>query len=198
MKKAITFILIASSFIFISCIYQTNKQDTDNYYDVSDSDITNNSILFAVGKEFLEYGSEVAYINVDGDTVIPFGKFRYLGSDTLKHYANIMLKVNDLKYKWVAIDSKVNVLFDIVSFDNGPDFFKEGLTRVIRNGKMGYANKFGQVIIPCQFDFAWPFKNGKAKVTFKAQEYQDKFDEHKKVDSKEWFYINTFGQTIKN
>jgi hypothetical protein len=33
------------------------------------------------------------------------------------------------------------MLFDLVPFDNGPDEFHEGLVRVSRNGKMGYANK---------------------------------------------------------
>jgi hypothetical protein len=168
------------------------------YYDVLNSDTINNSMLFAVGEEFLQYGSEVAYIDIRADTIIPFGQFGYLGTDTLKYYANISQKADkDRKTKWSGINRKGQILFDLVNFDNGPDYFSDGLTRIIRSDKMGFANKFGQVVIPCQFDYALPFKNGKAKVTFKADEYIDQFDEHKKVKSEEWFYINKFGQKVK-
>jgi len=33
-------------------------------------------------------------------------------------------------------------IFYAVMFDDGPDPFNEGLIRVLRNGEMGYANKF--------------------------------------------------------
>ena len=29
---------------------------------------------------------------------------------------------------------------------------------------MGYANKFGQIVIPCEYGFAKWFENGKAKL----------------------------------
>ena len=73
----------------------------------------------------------------------------------------------------LAIDPNQNILFDIVMFDNGPESFHDGLLRVLRNGKMGYANRFGQIVIPCIYDYAKWFDNGQSEVTFKAKEYID-------------------------
>jgi hypothetical protein len=132
-----------------------------------------------------------------GDTVIPFGKFAYYGTDTLIHYANVLESYGDGKVgRQVGIDENQNVLFDLVMFDNGPEPFNEGLTRVLRDGKMGYANKFGQVVIPCIYDYAKWFDNGVAEVTFKATEYLDG-DEHRRVESDEWFTIDTRGQKVE-
>ena len=81
-------------------------------------------------------------------------------------------------------------------FDNGPEPFNEGLTRVLRDGKMGYANKFGQVVIPCVYDYAKWFDKGFAEVTFDANLYLDGED-HKRVESDEWFTIDNNGKTVK-
>jgi len=83
------------------------------------------------------------------------------GTDTLEYYANVIEHPNDSIYgRQIAINRNQNILFDVVMFDNGPEPFVEGLTRVLRNGKMGFANKFGQVVIPCKYDFVkWLLKN---------------------------------------
>ncbi|MAW96571.1 MAG: hypothetical protein CMF36_10035 [Leeuwenhoekiella sp.] len=96
----------------------------------------------------------------------------------------------------IAIDRNQNVLFDIVMFDNGPEPFNEDLMRVLRNGKMGYANKFGQIVIPCEYDYAKWFENGKAEVTYNAKEYLD-LDEHKRFESDDWFIIDKKGKKLK-
>lgn len=104
--------------------------------------------------EYLEYGVDVAFINNKNDTVIPFGKYAYFGTDSLSFYTPVLEHPNDSTFgRKIAIDRNENILFDMVMYDNGPDFFKEDLIRVQRNGKMGYANKFGQVVIPCIYDF---------------------------------------------
>ncbi|WP_282038743.1 WG repeat-containing protein [Saccharicrinis aurantiacus] len=154
--------------------------------------------MFAItDEEFLQYGSRVAYVNENRDTIIPFGKYAYFGSDSLEYIANVLEHPNDTTWgRQIAIDRNQNVLFDIVIFDNGPESFNEGLLRVIRNGKMGYANRYGQIIIPCIYDYAKWFENGLAEVTFKATEYFD-MDEHRRVESNEWFIINKKGNRIK-
>ncbi|MEM9885545.1 MAG: WG repeat-containing protein [Bacteroidota bacterium] len=65
----------------------------------------------------------------------------------------------------ISFRTNENTLYEIFPFDNGPDYLKEGRFRIVRNGKIGYANKFGEIVIPCQFDFAYPFSNGYAKVS---------------------------------
>ncbi|XWN38550.1 MAG: WG repeat-containing protein [Balneola sp.] len=194
-------IILASSLSCIfSCGQKSQSETTDYvYYDKTKSDTTNVEILIAVtDEEFLQFGSRVAYLNTKGDTIIPFDKYAYLGTDTLTHYANVIEFLKDSSYgRWITIDRNQNTLYDIVSFDNGPDYFHEGLLRVKRNGKMGFADKYGQIAIPCKYDFAWWFKDGKAKVTFDAREINDKYDDHTRIESDEWFYIDKNGTRIK-
>jgi hypothetical protein len=169
-----------------------------DYYDITASDTVGMSKLFAVtDEEFMQYGSRVAYVDNLGDTIIPFGKFAYYGTDTLLHYANVMEWVNDSTYgRRIGINRNQEILFDLVMFDNGPEPFNDGLTRVFRDGKMGYANKFGQVVIPCIYDYAKWFDEGTAEVTFNATIYIDG-DEHRQVEGDEWFKIDKSGQRVE-
>jgi hypothetical protein len=67
------------------------------------------------------------------------------------------------KSKWVAVNKRQKILYEVFNYDNSPDEFREGLHRFLENGKMGFANQKGQKVIPAQFDFVFPFENGKAK-----------------------------------
>jgi hypothetical protein len=192
-------ILIFGMISILSCRKYIDKESTNyQYFDKQISDTISTEKLKAVtNEEYLQYGVNVAFINENNDTIIPFGKYAYYGTDTLEFYANVIEHPNDSTYgRQIAIDRNQNVLFDIVMFDNGPEPFNEGLMRVLRNGKMGYANKFGQIVIPCEYDYAKWFENGKAEVTYKAKEYLD-LDEHKRVESDEWFEIDKNGERIK-
>ena len=185
--------------ILSSCRQYIKREITDyKYCDVLHSDTISSDTLIAVtDEEFLQYGSRVAYVNFNGDTIIPFGHFAYFGTDTLVHFANVLEHPNDSIWgRQIGIDKTQNILFDIVMFDNGPESFNEGFIRVLRNGKMGYANRFGQIEIPCIYDYAGWFNNGQAEVTFKAEEYID-MDEHRRVESDKWFKIDRKGNRIE-
>ena len=200
MKISQLIILVFSIVSVFSCGQKTVKEVTHHtYFDKSQLDTnTKDSLLAVTDEEYLQYGSRVAYLNTKGDTIIPFGKYAYLGTDTLTHYANVIEFPKDSSYgRWIAIDRNQNILYDIVSFDNGPDYFHEGLVRVKRNGKMGFADKYGQIAISCEYDFVWWFEDGKAKVTFDAREIRDKYDDHTKIESDEWFSIDKNGTRIK-
>ncbi|MBI9057886.1 MAG: WG repeat-containing protein [Labilibaculum sp.] len=183
-----------------SCRHKIEREFTNyEYFDITESEILNKDILSAITNEdYLQYGSSVAYVNEKGDTIIPFGKYAYYGTDTFVHFANVMVHPNDSTYgRQVGINRHQKILFDIVMFDNGPEPFREGLLRVIRNGKMGYVDKYGKVKIPCIYDYAKWFYNGTAEVTFNAEEYRD-MDEHLRVESDEWFIIDKTGKKIQN
>ena len=45
-------------------------------------------------------------------------------------------------------------------YDNGPDFFQDGLARHVENGKMGFHDEALKVVIPARYDFA--FRSGTA------------------------------------
>lgn len=193
------FILCFNVFIFFSCKQDLDKKATNyKYYDKLLSDTSLIDVLVAITDEdYLQYGVSVAYVNKQNDTIIPFGKYAYFGSDSLKYFANVISCVNDSIYgRVMAIDRNQEILYDIVTYDNGPDYFNDGLTRVLRNGKMGYANKYGQVIIPCVYDYGTWFENGKAKVTYSLKE-NFAIDEHKQVESDEWFLIDKNGNKVE-
>lgn len=52
----------------------------------------------------------------------------------------------------------------VPTFDNAPDAFKNGLTRIRIGEKLGYANRQLKVIIPAIYDGAYPFASGRARV----------------------------------
>jgi len=184
--------------IFSSCREYIKREITHyKYYNVSEVDNLSKDFLIAVtDEEYLEYGSSVAYVDGKGDTIIPLGRYAYFGTDTLVHFANVMLLPTDTcAARQVTIDKNQRILYDIVLFDNGPDPFSEDYVRVLRNGKMGYANEYGQIVIPCIYAFAKQFANGEAKVAFHAKEYMD-LEEHRRVESDEWFTIDRKGNRV--
>lgn len=80
--------------------------------------------------------------------------------------------------------------------DNQDEDLTEGFRRIVLNGKIGYVDKNDNVIIEPQYKCAWPFENGKAKVTYKCTEKPDGY-EHIEWLSDSWFYIDTNGNRIK-
>lgn len=186
---------------FSACSQQLNDKIANyTYYNKPIYDTLVEELLFPITcEEEIEAGVKIAYINNKGDTIIPFGKYLYLGTDTLKYYANVVEIINDsIVNRWIAIDRNQNILFELVSFENGPDIFHEGLVRVIRNRKMGFANQYGQIVIPCIYDYVWWFENGIAQVTLKSKIVKEKHGEHESVVSDQWFFIDKNGKIIED
>ncbi len=163
------------------------------YFDLLKIDTTAKPLIAVTDEEQLEYNSRVAYVSENGDTIIPFGKYRFYGSDSLYYFANVIEQGTSRR---IAIDRHQNILYDVALYDNGPQPPKEGRTRILRNGKMGFANRYGQVVIPCRYDHVSSFHNGAAAVTFEAAEYIDG-DGHLRVDGKGWFNIDKQGNKIE-
>ena len=114
---------------------------------------------------YLEVGVPVCYLNERGDTIVPYGKYRYCQTDTIKKigfvYEN---KPKDARI--ICINDAGKELFYVFKYDNGPDYIQEGLFRIMdEDGLVGFADSLGNVIIEPQFKFAYPFKGGKAKAT---------------------------------
>ena len=88
---------------------------------------------------------------------------------------------------WLYIDRQGNSVIRPMVYDNGPDYFSEGLARYIENGRYGYFDENGRVVLPAQYEFALPFENGSARVghdcSFEA------VGEHSEVDCKRWTTI---------
>lgn len=66
----------------------------------------------------------------------------------------------------VVTACKTSERYAVYHYDNGDDYFSEGLQRIVdRDGKIGFRDTIGKIIIVPQFAFAFPFKDGYAKVT---------------------------------
>ncbi len=138
-----------------------------------------------------EDGNSFAYINSNGDTVIPFNRYQICYTDTFKTGAIVFQDSIGL----VAIDKKENVLFHVFAIDNGPDYPSYGLFRIIENELIGYSDMNFNVVIKPQFKCAFPFENGTAKVSLDCNEITD--GEYKKWNSDSWFFIDTAGNKIE-
>ena len=76
------------------------------------------------------------YKNLKGDIVISAGTYSFCFTDTFSTYAIVALP----RKGFVAIDRKENILYTVFPFDNGPDYVKDGLFRIMKDDKIGYAN----------------------------------------------------------
>jgi len=52
----------------------------------------------------------------------------------------------------------------VITYDNGPDYFEQGLTRARVDGQIGYYNTQLQPAFAARFDWGWPFQDGVAEV----------------------------------
>lgn len=141
---------------------------------------------------YLEVGVPVCYLNERGDTIVPYGKYRYCQTDTIKKigfvYEN---KPKDARI--ICINDAGKELFYVFKYDNGPDYIQEGLFRIMNeDGLVGFADSLGNVIIEPQFKFAYPFKGGKTKVTLEGEQkvVPESDGEKHYWESETWFYID--------
>lgn len=146
--------------------------------------------LFAAkGAEFLK---PICYLNEQGDTIVPYGKYEYCGFDSI---APIGI-VAEPHYGIVMINNKGEKLFKVMTIDNfQADDVHEGLYRILDDeGKIGYADTLGNVVIKPQFQCALPFEGGSARVAYHGK--KNDMDEHGEWESDEWFYIDKNGQRL--
>lgn len=73
---------------------------------------------------YLEVGVPVCYLNERGDTIVPYGKYRYCQTDTIKKigfvYEN---KPKDARI--ICINDAGKELFYVFKYDNGPDYIQD-------------------------------------------------------------------------
>lgn len=141
--------------------------------------------------EDYELGDAFGFVNSKGDTIIPIGKYQATLTDTLLYFAVVFTEDSDI----LGVDKSGEELFKIFRYDNGPDYLQEGLFRVLQDDKIGYANEMGEIVIPCQYGCAYPFEDGKARVSMNCSEVKD--GEHTAWDSDQWFYIDKTGSKLE-
>jgi hypothetical protein len=132
------------------------------------------------------------YKNQKGEIVIPTGQYLRCFTDTFKTYA-IVLKP---EAGFVTIDRLEIVWYEVFPYDNGPDEPSEGLFRILANKKIGYADSLtGKVVIKPQFDCAWPFEDGVARVSTDCKTQSD--GEHTTWVSDNWYFIDKSGNKVE-
>jgi hypothetical protein len=131
------------------------------------------------------------YVNSAGDTIIPIGKYVYCET---KEFDKIAIVVPKGYSNYYAIDRTEKVLFEVLSIDNGPDYVKDGLFRIRKNGKVGYANLGGKIIVKPIYSAAMPFSNGYAAVCIGGKTVSE--DEHTITIGGKWGNFDTLGNVI--
>jgi hypothetical protein len=135
--------------------------------------------------------NECGYVSSRGDTVIAFGKYDHCFTTKFCEFAIVV----DKKKGIVGINRKEEILFNVFVFDNGPDPLSNGLFRIVKNGKIGYADNKGKIIIAPEYDCAEPFSNGVARVGNGCKTKTD--GEHSMWAGGKWFTINKQGKMVK-
>jgi hypothetical protein len=88
--------------------------------------------------------------------------------------------------------SAAGVLRETLVFDNGPDYFEDGLARTVEHGKVGFMDRALQVRIPPAWDFAFPFQDGFAVVCDGCRFEAD--GEYSRMVGGQWGYIDQAGR----
>jgi len=67
------------------------------------------------------------------------------------------------KYGWLFVKTDGSTI-PTITFDNGSDYFVENMARYTDNGKIGFIDEYGKIVIKADYDFAFPFQNSYAIV----------------------------------
>ena len=99
---------------------------------------------------------------------------------------------------WMYVSRRGMVIVQgVPATDNGPDSFHDGLVRIVRNTKYGFADRTGRILIPPTYDGAMNFEAGKAKVCNGCHSKCADHDcEHHVFAGGEWFQIDAKGTVV--
>ncbi len=128
------------------------------------------------------------YQDAGGRTVIPA---RYLAAEPFTPQG-LAAAADD--QGWSYLNRRGQVVVRPFVFDNGPDPFREGLARFVSEGKFGFFDETGRVVVPARYDFAYPFAGGRAKVGMGCRFVPD--GEHQRVQGGTWSEIDPHGRPV--
>lgn len=97
---------------------------------------------------------------------------------------------------WMYVNRKGKIVIrGVATMDNGADYFSDGLVRFAQNGKWGYANARGRVVVVPAYDGALPFDNGIGRVCQGCKSTcAEASCEHHVLAGGEWACLNTRGE----
>jgi hypothetical protein len=96
---------------------------------------------------------------------------------------------------WYYIKSN-GTLLKVISYDNGPDQFSEGVARSLVNGKIAYFDRrFRQVIGP-KYDWGFPLQGGRALVGLGCKLSPPDSEGNQTLLGGSWGYVDRKGKEI--
>ena len=138
--------------------------------------------------QVFEEGDLFGYKDKGDKIVIPA---QYYMADDFDRYGHAQIISKDGCF-YIATTGKT--VLEAFNYDNGPDYFSDGLARFIKDGKMGYHDRELNIVIPAKFDFAEPFENGRASFCNSCTTEQD--GEHSRMVGGTWGVIDLKGKEV--
>ena len=141
---------------------------------------------------FEDVDATLGYVDSSGKVVIPAGKYPYIFTAEFDKIAFVLLKDRKGVY---AIDRNEKILFQVCSYEIGPDIVSNGLFRIIENGKIGFANMNGEIVIKPRFQFVYPFQENGFAI-FCENGTWSMLDKYIPVLKGKWGVINRQGVVV--
>ena len=141
---------------------------------------------------FEDVDATLGYVDSSGKVVIPAGKYPYIFTAEFDKIAFVLLKDRKGVY---AIDRNEKILFQVCSYEIGPDIISNGLFRIIENGKIGFANMNGEIVIKPRFQFVYPFQENGFAI-FCENGTWSMLDKYIPVIKGKWGVINRQGVVV--
>lgn len=133
------------------------------------------------------------FADANGNIIIPAGKYADIFTTEFDKIAFVAIKGKKGVY---AIDKKEKVLFQVCNYEFFPDKVSNGLFRIIENGKIGFANMDGQIIIKPQFNFIFPFQKNDFAIFCEKGAWIKVHEEYTKFSGGKWGAIDKNGKII--
>ena len=95
------------------------------------------------------------------------------------------------QYYYVRRDGRY---LPVIRYDNGPDYFQEGLTRALVDGRLGYYDIQLQPAFSARFSWGWPFENGTAEVCENCHTGKPDAGGHTSIVGGQHFRIDRLGR----
>ncbi|GAB4395608.1 MAG: hypothetical protein OHK0053_04920 [Microscillaceae bacterium] len=145
-------------------------------------------LQFFNGKARVRRDDKWGYINTFGNAVIPFD-YEYLGHFSQGRVCAIIKEGKNFKMGFLdeAGEWKIPPVYDVVVGQYPHQNFREGKVAVLKDGKWGYLDLKGNLVIPFQFAQVHPFAEGRALVSQDESQLLAR-----------WQIINGQGQVVAN
>jgi hypothetical protein len=99
---------------------------------------------------------------------------------------------------WMYVDRTGTVLVTgVPSIDNGADSFHDGLVRIVRGNKYGFADRQGRIVVDPVYDGAMNFERGRAAVCKGCKAECIEAECGYSFTGGEWFSLNTKGEAVQ-